>query len=69
MNNKKYNNQLIKEFVTACLKCADEKLIDEDEEYTEDAQKEVSAGGVAGVATPLGTGPTYPNSKKGKKKK
>ena len=69
MNNDKDNDLLIKEFVAACLKCADEKLIDEDEEYTTDAQEEVSAGGVAGVTTPLGTGPTYPSVRKRKKKK
>ena len=41
--------------------CTRDRLLDEDEEYDADEQKEVSAGGVAGVTTPLGTGPHYPN--------
>jgi hypothetical protein len=69
MKNNKNINQLINEFVAACLKCANEELIDEDEEYTTDTQEEVSAGGVAGVTTPLGTGPTYPRVRRRKKKK
>ena len=35
----------------------------------EESQEEASAGGVAGVTTPLGTGPTYPSKKKKKSKK
>ena len=69
MNNDNNNDLLIRKFVNAILTCTRERLIDEDEEYTKDAQEEVSAGGVAGVTTPLGTGPTYPNIRKHKKKK
>ena len=35
----------------------------------DDSKEEVSSGGVAGVTTPLGTGPTYPVSSKKKKSK
>ena len=69
MKNNKDIDQLINEFVAACLKRAPEELIDEDEEHEADAQEEVSAGGVAGVSTPLGTGPTYPSVRRRKKKK
>lgn len=34
----------------------------------EEEEKEASSGGVAGVATPLGTGPTYPSSRVTSKK-
>jgi len=34
----------------------------------EETEKEVSAGGVPGVSVPLGAGPTYPASRKRKKK-
>ena len=35
----------------------------------EEPKDEVSAGGVVGVTTPLGTGPTYPLKKKKRPKK
>ena len=35
----------------------------------DESKEEVSAGGVAGVTTPLGTGPTYPGNKKRKPSK
>jgi len=35
----------------------------------DEPKEEVSAGGVVGVTTPLGTGPTYPSDKKRKAKK
>ena len=44
-------------------------LIDEDDEQEGEEKDEVSAGGVAGVTTPLGTGPNYPNRKKPRRKR
>ena len=40
---------------------------DETDESVE-IEKEVSAGGVVGVTTPLGSGPTYPNKTRKRKK-
>ena len=38
-----------------------ESVIDEDDETDGEEKDEASAGGGAGVTTPLGTGPHYPN--------
>jgi len=38
-----------------------EELLVEPDEVEGREEEEVSAGGVAGVSTPLGTGPNYPN--------
>ena len=46
-----------------------EDLLTEPDEIEEREEgNEASSGGVAGVATPLGTGPTYPVSRKPSKK-
>ena len=44
-----------------------DELLTEPDEYEGRTEKEVSSGGVAGVTTPLGTGPTYPPRRKNKK--
>ena len=44
-------------------------LLTEPDEIEGREESEVSAGGVVGVTTPLGTGPTYPNRPKKKRKK
>lgn len=51
----------IRSFVRRVLESA---VIDEDDEQEGEEKDEVSAGGVAGVTTPLGTGPRYPNREK-----
>ena len=43
-------------------------LSSEDEREHEDEDEQSVSGAVAGVTTPLGTGPTYPNQPRGKKK-
>ena len=52
---------------------ADEELLTEPDEFDEDADTEADEASVVasirGVATPLGTGPTYPNSKGRRKKR
>ena len=47
-----------------------EELLVEPDETTGREEEEASVGGVAGVSTPLGTGPTYPNrhTKKNRRK-
>jgi len=50
----------------------DEKELLGEPDFTtdeEEPKEEVSSGGVVGVTTPLGTGPTYPTGKKKKSKK
>ncbi len=42
---------------------------DKDKEKDKDNKLEMSAGGVPGVATPLGTGPTYPKKIRKKAKR
>ena len=47
-----------------------ENLLVEPDEIKEPGQEEVNVvANIAGVSTPLGTGPTYPAEKKKKKKK
>lgn len=38
-------------------------------ESEEEAQEQSVAGAIAGATTPLGTGPTYPNSPSGRKQR
>lgn len=45
-----------------------EELLTEPDEASGREEEEASAGGVAGVSTPLGTGPTYPDKSKRSKK-
>ena len=48
----------------------DDNLLLEPDEVDEPAQEEVSVvANIAGVTTPLGTGPTYPDKRKKKKKR
>ena len=51
----------------------DNKLLTEPDEVEERAEAETdeisTVGSIAGVTTPLGTGPTYPGSPKKRKKK
>ena len=54
----------IRSFVRRVLESA---VIDEDDEQEGEGKDEVSAGGVAGVTTPLGTGPRYPNREKSRR--
>jgi hypothetical protein len=42
---------------------------DKEKEKDKDNKLEMSAGGVAGVSTPLGTGPTYPDKIRKKAKR
>ena len=51
---------------------AEEEVLGEPDESAEDERErdeQAVAAAVAGVTTPLGTGPTYPNKKRKKKKK
>ncbi|MBP04484.1 MAG: hypothetical protein CMA72_06850 [Euryarchaeota archaeon] len=54
----------IRSFVRRVLESS---VIDEDDEQEGEEKDEVSAGGVAGVSTPLGTGPSYPNREKSRR--
>ena len=49
------------------LKLLIEELLNEPDETTEEAQEEISASGIPGVMTPLGTGPDGGKGKKDKK--
>jgi len=40
------------------------ELITEPDDASEEPSEEASVGGVAGVTTPLGTGPTFPKNRK-----
>ena len=76
------NTKLIREFIRLFLERSSDVLGEPDLSNQEEREKEkkdsekdeMSAGGVAGVSTPLGTGPTYPakiikkNKKRQKKK-
>jgi len=76
------NIKLIREFIRLFLERSSDVLGEPDLSNQEEREKEkkdsekdeMSAGGVAGVSTPLGTGPTYPakivkkNKKRQKKK-
>ena len=66
MNN--FDDRIIRLFIRSLIEGAYEEVIDEDDELEGDAKDEVSAGGVAGVTTPLGTGPHYPNPESKKRK-
>mgnify|MGYP001167890221 CR=1 FL=1 len=44
-----------------------QKLLAEPDVPEGEEEEEVSAGGVVGVSTPLGTGPTYPAKRRKKK--
>ena len=51
---------------------AEEEVLGEPDESAEDERErdeQAVAAAVAGVTTPLGTGPTYPDKKRKKKKK
>ena len=51
---------------------AEEEVLGEPDESAEDERErdeQAVAAAVAGVTTPLGTGPTYPNKKRKKNKK
>lgn len=51
---------------------AEEEVLGEPDESAEDERErdeQAVAAAVAGVTTPLGTGPTYPNKKRKKRKK
>ncbi len=45
----------------------EEELLTEPDETEGREEQEVSSGGVAGVATPLGTGPNYPGPSRRKR--
>lgn len=47
---------------------AEDLLTEPDEIEEREEENEASSGGVAGVSTPLGTGPTYPNTRRQSKK-
>ena len=57
---------LIREKIKRALdiKVEEPELITEPDDATDDPSEEASAGGVGGVTTPLGTGPTFPKNRK-----
>lgn len=59
MNN--FDDRTIRRYIRSLLEGDCVEVIDEDDETDGEEKDEVSAGGVAGVTTPLGTGPHYPN--------
>ena len=67
---------IIKRFIAEALSEQQSKLLVEphetndngDDESVTNKQEQSVCGAVAGVSTPLGTGPTYPNKRKKNKK-
>ena len=65
-NLRKYVRFLLEKSISE----KDKELLTEPDETEENQDKdEVSSGGVAGVAVPLGAGPHYPSKKTFRKKK
>lgn len=63
----KLNESQLRKLVRLIL---EEEILDEDEIEEEDEVEEASvAGMVAGVTTPLGAGPEYPNRRRRRKKR
>ena len=71
---------LLREYVREVLRLFEKKGEEKEDEQSDlltepddsddpDKQTELAVGGVAGAITPLGTGSTYPGTKKKKKKK
>ncbi len=71
---------LLREYVREVLRLFEKKdkdkedeqsdlLVEPDESDDPDKKTEISGGGVVGAITPLGTGSTYPDKAKKKKKK
>ena len=62
--------KLIRRILIEALRLEKDLITEPDgvEGREEETEKEVSAGGVAGVSVPLGAGPTYPKPRKRKKR-
>jgi hypothetical protein len=53
--------EIIRKIIAETLFSEKEELLIEPDETEGEEEEEVSSGGVAGVSTPLGAGPTYPS--------
>ena len=62
----KLNESQLRKLVRLIL---EEEILDEDEIEEEDEVEEASVAGIAGVTTPLGAGPEYPNRRRRRKKR
>ena len=64
--DEKLLRRIIREKIKRALEVTVEEpeLITEPDDVSEEPSEEASAGGVAGVTTPLGTGPTFPKNRK-----
>lgn len=59
---------VIREIIREMMIDEKEELLGEPDQADGREEEEASAGGVAGVSTPLGTGPNYPNKTRRSKK-